>query len=372
VIRHEGSEEKADSEQGAQEKTAKPESQKATERKERRFARDLVLLLAGAAAVIPVIYFSPLWNKLAILPTEVESPETGGKNGSQGTEILSRRPVANLQLTSPPTIPSPEKEALLTMIRVASVNGGVDKEQEIFAAKHRIEKLSNLIAISASRRREARRHNDAGLTYVKNQQWSEALQAFHAAYQADPSDVEIVHNYGFTGLKIGDLSRAEEWLLSSLFLVPHYGSSWASLSQVYAKQGKKTEALACFANAYRFSLGSQGATSFFQRLAKDPNVGIEVMETAELALQLRFVKEEQEASRNLQDRRAVVKQMISRSLINGGADEEEKIFRDRRLLAAFNAQRPPVHGDETLARQKNEDGREYQQKKKAYGSVEGF
>jgi hypothetical protein len=49
---------------------------------------------------------------------------------------------------------------------------------------------------------------------------AEAVQAFQAAYQLAPTDVEIVNNFGYAYLRDRDPGAAEPWLLLSLVLSP--------------------------------------------------------------------------------------------------------------------------------------------------------
>jgi Flp pilus assembly protein TadD len=57
------------------------------------------------------------------------------------------------------------------------------------------------------------------------------VQAFQAAYQLAPTDVEIVNNFGYAYLRNDDPEAAEPWLLLALVLAPGRVDAWVNLGQ---------------------------------------------------------------------------------------------------------------------------------------------
>jgi predicted Zn-dependent protease len=121
----------------------------------------------------------------------------------------------------------------------------------------------------------------------KRKKLMEALKAFKAAYEADPADVEIVNNLGYIALLSGDFAAAEQHLLSALVLAPSRSLAWINLGQTYAKQGKHRQAIAGFANAYRFSHNREREYKRLQNLQEtDEDIRVQkaVAETLQLEL----------------------------------------------------------------------------------------
>lgn len=174
------------------------------------------------------------------------------------------------------------------MLTYATTDGGIRNEDDIAAVKRRLEALNLQRRVDPRARRQARAENERGLEAVKNAQWAEAVQAFHAAQQVDPTDIEISNNLGYAYLRQGDIRTAEPWLLRTLVLAPGRTDAWANLGQTYAQQGNFTAAVACLANAYRFSKNRETTRQFFHRLTQDNTEG--VRKAAEQALQLQLVQ----------------------------------------------------------------------------------
>lgn len=112
-------------------------------------------------------------------------------------------------------------------------------------------------------RKLARRANERGLTYLKAAQVAEAVTAFQEANRADPSDVEIVNNLGYALLLNHDLDAALRYVLASLDMKTERSAGWGNLGQIYAMKGRIPEAVAAFANAYRFSRDLRQTHSYF-------------------------------------------------------------------------------------------------------------
>lgn len=176
------------------------------------------------------------------------------------------------------------------MLTSALSEGGLHNEEAILAAKRRLEALNLQGRAGPRARQQARGANERGLQYVQAGQWAEAVQAFSAASQAAPTDVEITNNLGYAYLRQGDVRAAEQWLLRTLVLAPGRTNAWANLGQTYAQQGDLRAAVACFANAYRFSRNQSTTRQFLQNLAEDEGNADKVREAARQALQLPLVQ----------------------------------------------------------------------------------
>lgn len=202
--------------------------------------------------------------------------------------------------SSIPTSPEPSKNTpeeitlsqryLTEMIGYASLEGGTSNEPDIFEAKRRIEALTVRTQPQEEQKKVARENNKRGLKYGQAGRLTDSIQAFQEAYQADPGDVEIVNNLGAAYLLSGDLNVAEQFLRKALSLAPGRSSAWANLGQVHAKQGKPQEAVACFANTFRFSRNREITRQFLFKLTSKEGEDEKVKEAAKRALQLALVQ----------------------------------------------------------------------------------
>lgn len=120
-------------------------------------------------------------------------------------------------------------------------------------------------------RKTARAANARGLSSLQSGQIAEAVNALQEGHQADSADVEVLNNLGHACLMQGDLASAERHLLSVLTLAPERTPAWSDLGQVYAKRGDTRNAVASFANAYRFSQNRDKTHEFFRSLMQKNN-----------------------------------------------------------------------------------------------------
>jgi tetratricopeptide (TPR) repeat protein len=182
---------------------------------------------------------------------------------------------------------------LTEMIGYASIEGGISNEPDIFEAKRRIEALNVRTQPQGEKKKLTRENNQKGLKYSQAGKFTDAVQAFQEAYQANPGDVEVVNNLGTAYLVKGDLNGAEQFLRKALSLAPGRSNAWANLGQTYAKQGKMQEAVACFANTFRFSRNRETTRQFLLRLTEKEGEDEKVKEAAKQALQLALVQASQ-------------------------------------------------------------------------------
>jgi Flp pilus assembly protein TadD len=208
--------------------------------------------------------------------------------------------------------------------------GGVDHEADIAAAKRRLEALTLKRQSDPGRRKQARDTNGKGLEYIRAGQWSEAVQAFQAAYTADPTDIEIINNLGYAHLRHGNAPAAEPVLLRALIFAPGRSSAWANLGETYAKQGNLQAAVACFANAYRFSGNQDTTRTFLQTLSEDQDD--KVRTAARQALQLQLVQAERQQLDEERRRREEYQKLQA---------EQERLRQERERLQGGGAPKGP-------------------------------
>jgi tetratricopeptide (TPR) repeat protein len=174
------------------------------------------------------------------------------------------------------------------MISYAMSTGGVGNEDALVATKRRIEALQPKRLTDATARKRARAENERGLLFINNGQIAEAAQAFQAAYEADPTDVEIINNLGDAHQRLYNLQAAEPLLLRALVWAPGRANAWANLGHTYAKLGQLNEAVACYANAYRFSRNQDATRQLLQKWAVEEEEGVRT--AAQQTLQLPLVQ----------------------------------------------------------------------------------
>jgi hypothetical protein len=213
-------------------------------------------------------------------------------HGQERTEKMPSPQVHQEPAVSPPLARQPDlapgQNDVRQMITYAMANGGLGNEDALLTAKRRLETLKPKRLTDAPARKRARGENERGLQYMTKGQIAEAAQAFQAAYQEDPTDIEIINNLGDAYQRLSNLQAAEPLLLRVLVLAPGRTTAWANLGVTYAKQGQHSAAVACLANAYRFSRNQEVTRQFFQKLAEDDDNN--VREVAKQTLQLQLLQ----------------------------------------------------------------------------------
>jgi tetratricopeptide repeat protein len=201
-------------------------------------------------------------------------------------------PAASLpeRTIAPPPALAAGEDAVRQLISYAMADGGVGNVQAIMAVKRNIEALPLKRDIEPGAHQRARAANGRGLNLLHEGNLAEAVQAFQAAYQIAPTDVEIVNNFGYAYLRNHDPEAAEPWLLLALVLSPERVNAWVNLGQAYARQGQHRTAVACLASGYRFSRNKAATRQFLQKLADDEDEDATVRKAAHQTLQLPFVQ----------------------------------------------------------------------------------
>jgi hypothetical protein len=200
-------------------------------------------------------------RNLRVSPTSPnEQPAGERKDGPAAPEPIPR-PFSH---SVPPHLWTRGTEQLQQMINYALIDGGITREADIVDAKRQIEALNIANELPAVDRNAARVANQKGIEQQKRGNYLEAIPAFQEAYQANRADVEVVNNLGYAYLLRGDVSSSEQALSLALLLVPDRVSAWFNLGQVKARQRNEAMAVACFANAYRFTPDKKRAYGFLK------------------------------------------------------------------------------------------------------------
>jgi Flp pilus assembly protein TadD len=182
------------------------------------------------------------------------------------------------------------EDAVRRMLSASMANGGNGDVDAIMEAKRQIEALPLNRRLEPAARQQARAANDRGLQLLRQGNMGEAVQAFKAAYELAPADVEIVNNFGFAYLQHNDPEAAEAWLLLAVVLAPERVNAWVNLGESYARQGEPRMAVASLANGYRFSKHQTATREFLVKLADKEDEDAEVRKAAHQTLQLSLLQ----------------------------------------------------------------------------------
>jgi Flp pilus assembly protein TadD len=178
------------------------------------------------------------------------------------TEVLKQQ-IASLQRfdsqtqTQTEAAPASAEQHVQKMLQGAINND----EISIQASKQYLEKQPKP---AKGDKKAARKINEEALKFISTQQYDQALPLFAKATQKDPSDVEILNNYGFVLMKSRDLDRALLVLIKTLTMKPDRASAWANLADVLALQGHVDLATAGYMNTYRFSGNREKTLAIFR------------------------------------------------------------------------------------------------------------
>lgn len=110
----------------------------------------------------------------------------------------------------------------------------------------------------------ARKLNLDALSFIKANNFVDAIPLLAKAYDLDSSDIEISNNYGFALMKSRDLDKAYSVLANVLTIKPDRTSAWRNLADVIALKGQVNLAEAGYLNAYRFSKNIQKTHKLLQ------------------------------------------------------------------------------------------------------------
>ncbi len=174
----------------------------------------------------------------------------------------------------PATINTPDKpeennslKLINQMINLAIENGNSNYESEMqsFINKADIPKPNKY------KNDLARKKNEQGLEFFKNNQINEAVKLFNEAVQIDNTDPEILNNLGFSLISIGDVNLAEKVILNTLIISPNRKNAWQNLGDIYGIKNDVNKAVASYKNMFIFSKDRDKTYKAMQRLnEKEP------------------------------------------------------------------------------------------------------
>jgi Flp pilus assembly protein TadD len=227
-------------------------------------------------------------------PQSVLSPTESSTDRLSSPEGSGSRPTASFQSSSRDM--SEREKEIRTMLTLAMTDGGISHEREIQETKNRIDALQVLLKEDVKKQAQAKDHNTQGVQYLAEGRLPEALHEFEEAYRLAPNSVEVVNNLGYAHLRNSHLVEAEQLLVQTLTLAPGRTNAWANLGQTYALQGKRQEAVACFANGVRFSRNQAVTRQFLWKLTESAEEDDSVKEAAKQTLQLALLQDDGDLS----------------------------------------------------------------------------
>ena len=164
---------------------------------------------------------------------------------------------------------SDAKAMVIRMIDYALSDGGLKNESELQQTQKRITTLPKPAKTNIKAARDA---NNNGLVLAKAEKYDEAVKFFEKGNALNPADIEIVGNLGFAYVKLNQLDSAQQAMMTSLAMAPNRATAWANLGDIYALKNDKYRAVACLANAYRFSRNREKTHQFFKSLNEKESV----------------------------------------------------------------------------------------------------
>jgi Flp pilus assembly protein TadD len=252
----------------------------------------------------PAPVVKPVENTNSTSATETPPPSVPTTNQQISKEVIAAK-------VEQPIVAEPPVQATLTNVeqsaasQPAPANSETQKETTPTNAEQHVQKMLEAAmnndegSIKASEqylenqpkpakgdKKAAREVNDEALIFIKNQQYAQAIPLLEKASQTDPSDVEILNNYGFALMMSNNLEQAKTVLIKTLVMKPNRVSAWSNLGYAFALQGKEDMATACYLNTYRFSKNPEKTLQFFKdQLAqeKNPNLRSAMIKAVEKA-----------------------------------------------------------------------------------------
>jgi hypothetical protein len=145
----------------------------------------------------------------------------------------------------------------------------------------KLTKLQSLPKPSVGDSDKASEINKEGLQFLKTKQYDLASQRFREASEKDPSDAKYLSNLGFAEMLLGQLEQAERDLVLSIQAAPYRQVAWGDLGEVFAKQGREDDAVACLLIGNTVANGDFQA--FLQSLSTDEDKRIQAAGALALA-----------------------------------------------------------------------------------------
>jgi len=115
----------------------------------------------------------------------------------------------------------------------------------------------------------AEAYNNLGLVYTEMGDEEKATEAFTKAVQLDPSLPAAYNNLGYIFYKQGSYEQAIEMYHQALGKSPNSSSAYTNLGNAYFKLGKKKEAVEAWQKAVEIDPQNERARAFLNRLGGD-------------------------------------------------------------------------------------------------------
>jgi type IV pilus assembly protein PilF len=123
--------------------------------------------------------------------------------------------------------------------------------------------LSGCFASKAKKEKQAQSHFDLGISYYRNNDFTNALRALIEAEKLNPKDKQIQNALAMTYLKKKKHSEAEKHLKMAIELDPKFSDAYNNLGSIYMELGRLDEAKECFEKALDDVLYSTPENSLF-------------------------------------------------------------------------------------------------------------
>jgi len=206
----------------------------------------IVLLGAGAFFFLG----SPTKNKDPLDIAKVQKPNRSASGDSKSVEITP----STLRVQALPYI-----QAMITSIQA---NNQSSLEENVAL-------ITGLPKPSAGDRKAARRLNEAGLAFLKVNNFDAAIASFKDAVIADQTDQEVANNLGYAYYLSGDLDRAKSLIEYTLALAPQRTSAWTNYAVILFKQGLDEPAINAYLVAYKYAKNQDRLLIFVEKQAQE-------------------------------------------------------------------------------------------------------
>jgi len=112
---------------------------------------------------------------------------------------------------------------------------------------------NNIIKLEQGDINQARVLNKLGLDFMNNNNFIQANKYFLDANNANPADIEVMNNVGYSFIKLGDFKSAENWIGHTLSFAPGRAIAWANLGEIYSEIEKNDSAKAAFVISFNLA-----------------------------------------------------------------------------------------------------------------------
>ncbi len=104
---------------------------------------------------------------------------------------------------------------------------------------------------------------------LREKSYAQAVDVLRQAVVADPADIEVADNLGYTLQMAGQYKEAETRLVAVIERVPDRASAWANLAETSSRLGKSKQAVGAYLTAYKFSQKPERLLEAMKKMAED-------------------------------------------------------------------------------------------------------